>query len=48
MDEAAIEQFEHRVQVKVNMLTIDSNLTIEEPLFLTQQLKLTMKKDLAE
>ncbi len=47
VDEAAIEQFEKRVQVIINLLTVDANLTIDEPLFLTQQLKLAMKKDLA-
>ena len=35
VDEAAIEQFEHRLKVKINLLTIDSNFNINEPLFLT-------------
>lgn len=48
VDEAAIEQFEHRLKVKINSLLIDSNFNIDEPLFLTWQLKVTMKKNLSE
>ncbi len=46
VEEVVIELFELRTQTRVKLLTEDENLSIAEPLFITQQLKIVMRAEM--